>query len=93
MHIKVCSLAYVSTFKVLLKIVPPKMILGLWRAKSTPLGTLAPSTSNGKGKHNAPIEIETEESEEDEDGDIQVVEPEAAGWLYVGSHNFTPSAW
>jgi tyrosyl-DNA phosphodiesterase 1 len=70
------------------------MILALWRAKSTPLGSFAASASNGKGKSNAPIEIDTEdEDEEDEDDDIQVVEPEAAGWLYVGSHNFTPSAW
>ena len=29
---------------------------------------------------------------EDSDDDIQIIEP-AAGWAYVGSHNFTPSAW
>ena len=70
------------------------MILGLWRAKSTPLGSLVTSASNGKGKRNAPIELDTEEEDdEEEDDDIQVIEPEAAGWLYVGSHNFTPSAW
>lgn len=27
-----------------------------------------------------------------EDDDVEVVEP-GAGWAYVGSHNFTPSAW
>ncbi|KAL0952280.1 hypothetical protein HGRIS_006570 [Hohenbuehelia grisea] len=29
---------------------------------------------------------------EDSDDEIEVIEP-AIGWLYVGSHNFTPSAW
>ncbi|KAF9529923.1 tyrosyl-DNA phosphodiesterase-domain-containing protein [Crepidotus variabilis] len=29
---------------------------------------------------------------EDDDDDIEVIEP-AAGWAYIGSHNFTPSAW
>ena len=28
----------------------------------------------------------------DSDSDIEVVEP-ALGWAYIGSHNFTPSAW
>ena len=37
-------------------------------------------------------EEESSETEDDSDSDIQVVEP-AAGWAYVGSHNFTPSAW
>lgn len=32
------------------------------------------------------------DSENDSDNDIEVIEP-AAGWAYVGSHNFTPSAW
>jgi len=27
-----------------------------------------------------------------EDDEIQVVTP-AIGWAYIGSHNFTPSAW
>jgi tyrosyl-DNA phosphodiesterase 1 len=38
-------------------------------------------------------EVEFSETEDDTDDDeIKVVEP-AAGWAYVGSHNFTPSAW
>ena len=37
-------------------------------------------------------EEEFSETEDDSDDEIQVVEP-AAGWAYVGSHNFTPSAW
>lgn len=28
----------------------------------------------------------------DSDSDIEVVAP-ALGWAYIGSHNFTPSAW
>jgi len=35
---------------------------------------------------------ERTDSEDDTDDDIEVIEP-AQGWAYVGSHNFTPSAW
>ena len=35
---------------------------------------------------------ELSDSEEYTDDEIEEVEP-AAGWAYVGSHNFTPSAW
>lgn len=37
-------------------------------------------------------EVDFSETEDDTDDEIEVVEP-AAGWAYVGSHNFTPSAW
>jgi len=37
-------------------------------------------------------EEECSDTEDDTDDEIEVVEP-AAGWAYVGSHNFTPSAW
>lgn len=86
MHTKVHLrlLVYMSSYLL-------KMILGLWRPKQT--NAIASAISNGKGKRYAPIEIDTDEDEEDEDEDIRIVEPEAAGWLYVGSHNFTPSAW
>lgn len=30
--------------------------------------------------------------EASEDEEVEAVEP-AIGWAYVGSHNFTPSAW
>lgn len=73
------------------------MILGLWRPKTSKPRDLASafaSTSkklpNGAGHRDAPIELD---SSDEEDDDIQIVEPYAAGWLYVGSHNFTPSAW
>ena len=35
---------------------------------------------------------ELSDTEDDTDDEIKVIEP-AAGWAYVGSHNFTPSAW
>ncbi|KAJ2931935.1 hypothetical protein H1R20_g5159, partial [Candolleomyces eurysporus] len=35
---------------------------------------------------------EPSDSEDEVDDDIQEVEP-GIGWIYVGSHNFTPSAW
>lgn len=31
-------------------------------------------------------------TEDDSDGEVEVIEP-ALGWAYIGSHNFTPSAW
>ena len=37
-------------------------------------------------------EEEFSETEDDTDDEIQIVEP-ATGWAYIGSHNFTPSAW
>jgi tyrosyl-DNA phosphodiesterase-1 len=54
-----------------------------------------PKASGSKGKKKEVIEIEDDETEPDSDSDMEVkaVEPQAAGWLYVGSHNFTPSAW
>jgi len=35
---------------------------------------------------------EDSETEDDTDSDIEVIQP-AIGWAYIGSHNFTPSAW
>ncbi|KAF7344187.1 hypothetical protein MVEN_01709100 [Mycena venus] len=44
-----------------------------------------------------PEATESSSDSEDASSDIQIVEPEAErrprAWLYVGSHNFTPSAW
>ncbi|KAK7045945.1 hypothetical protein VNI00_006940 [Paramarasmius palmivorus] len=37
-------------------------------------------------------EQEDSETEDDSDSDIEVIES-AIGWAYIGSHNFTPSAW
>ncbi|KAF5376628.1 hypothetical protein D9615_007854 [Tricholomella constricta] len=42
-------------------------------------------TSKGK-------QVQGSDTEDDSDNDIEVIEP-AVGWAYVGSHNFTPSAW
>lgn len=36
--------------------------------------------------------LQAADSDSDEDSDIEVVEP-LTGWSYLGSHNFTPSAW
>jgi tyrosyl-DNA phosphodiesterase-1 len=33
-----------------------------------------------------------EESDTEEESEVKIIEP-AVGWGYVGSHNFTPSAW
>ena len=51
--------------------------------------------SGSKGKKKEVIEIEDTETEPESDSDMEVtaIEPQAVGWLYVGSHNFTSSAW
>lgn len=44
-----------------------------------------PSLSKGKRP-------EDSETEDDSDDEIEMIQP-AIGWAYIGSHNFTPSAW
>ncbi|KAI6021080.1 hypothetical protein EDC04DRAFT_2575753 [Pisolithus marmoratus] len=84
-----------------------KMIIATFRPRSTPFS--APSSSKessaaaslkGKGKSNAePITIldsETGSESENDRGSVDAVASspkEPIGWAYVGSHNFTPSAW
>lgn len=52
---------------------------------------------NGVTRAITPHSESDDDSEEDGDGDIVEVNPhrgvKLAGWVYVGSHNFTPSAW
>ncbi|EPQ56055.1 phospholipase D/nuclease [Gloeophyllum trabeum ATCC 11539] len=67
-----------------------KMIIATFRDKSQ--STLA-SSSRGKQR---PLDVDS--GSETEDSDIVEVDPsdakrDYAGWAYVGSHNFTPSAW
>jgi tyrosyl-DNA phosphodiesterase-1 len=57
--------------------------------KATPMA----SGSNGKKKEVIEIEDSDTEPESDSDVEVRAVDPTTAGWLYVGSHNFTPSAW
>ncbi|KAF9449699.1 phospholipase D/nuclease [Macrolepiota fuliginosa MF-IS2] len=35
---------------------------------------------------------DSDTEDDDSDDEVKIIEP-AAGWAYVGSHNFTPSAW
>jgi tyrosyl-DNA phosphodiesterase 1 len=83
------------------------MIIGLLTDKpqSRSLVTAASSKGKGKGKAKAEPEVIDLISSEEEDNDsvtesetetdsdgLEVVDP-PVGWIYVGSHNFTPSAW
>jgi len=54
-----------------------------------------PTASGSESRNKVVIEIDDSETEPESGSDVEVkaVEPKAAGWLYVGSHNFTPSAW
>lgn len=51
------------------------------------IATFKAPSSLSKGK-----QLEDSETEDDSDSDIQIIQP-AIGWAYIGSHNFTPSAW
>ncbi|KAI6134297.1 tyrosyl-DNA phosphodiesterase-domain-containing protein [Pisolithus croceorrhizus] len=86
-----------------------KMIIATFRQKSTPFSapssfkaSSATASTKGKGKSTAePITIsdsETESESEDDRAGVDDAAPsssakEPIGWAYVGSHNFTPSAW
>ncbi|OBZ74283.1 putative tyrosyl-DNA phosphodiesterase [Grifola frondosa] len=59
-----------------------KMILATFRDSSNIFGHNRAASSDS--------ETETEEEEEEEDNEPTT---KLIGWVYVGSHNFTPSAW
>jgi tyrosyl-DNA phosphodiesterase-1 len=40
----------------------------------------------------ASASLKGEESDTEDESEVKIIEP-AVGWAYVGSHNFTPSAW
>ncbi|KAG5640710.1 hypothetical protein DXG03_007467 [Asterophora parasitica] len=72
-----------------------------WAAKNFPRNHFYDSNSKGGPvlMHSKMIIATYKESSkekqlqaDDSDNDIEVIEP-AVGWAYVGSHNFTPSAW
>lgn len=52
------------------------------------IATFKDTSSSGRKENQA----QDSETEDDSDDDIQIINP-AIGWAYVGSHNFTPSAW
>ncbi|KAG0694966.1 tyrosyl-DNA phosphodiesterase-domain-containing protein [Suillus ampliporus] len=61
-----------------------KMIIATYRSKKSIFGT--DNQSKGKGK-------ELSDSETEPESDDIEIQNEPIGWAYVGSHNFTPSAW
>ncbi|KIM82075.1 hypothetical protein PILCRDRAFT_786360 [Piloderma croceum F 1598] len=48
--------------------------------------------SKGKGKK-ADYDSDTDTDTDMEDDDVIELKDEKVGWAYIGSHNFTPSAW
>ncbi|KLO16637.1 phospholipase D/nuclease [Schizopora paradoxa] len=62
-----------------------KMILGIFANTSSS----SSGASSSSRAYKAPIDSEDEE----ESGDEHQSNSNIAGWAYVGSHNFTPSAW
>jgi len=81
-----------------------KMIIAILRrttpftrsSKSDSKARSVQATSSDKGKSKV-IVISDSETESESDADVPENAPEAQkepiGWAYVGSHNFTPSAW
>lgn len=63
------------------------MIIGTFRDKSS---SGFSSSSKGKGRQESDTDTDTDT---DTDDDVVEVTDPAVGWAYVGSHNFTPSAW
>ncbi|KII83975.1 hypothetical protein PLICRDRAFT_180003 [Plicaturopsis crispa FD-325 SS-3] len=56
-----------------------KMAIGIFKAK----------TKSSEGKRQGSFDSDSDT--EDDDDEVEIVE--ALGWAYIGSHNFTPSAW
>ncbi|EGN94780.1 hypothetical protein SERLA73DRAFT_171190 [Serpula lacrymans var. lacrymans S7.3] len=66
-----------------------KMIIGTFKQKATT--NSLDSHDKGKGRQSdADSDTETETEEDDV---VEVVNDAPIGWAYLGSHNFTPSAW
>ncbi|KAL0058705.1 hypothetical protein AAF712_014616 [Marasmius tenuissimus] len=60
---------------------------------STSKGGASKLTTTRNSKNQEVVEISDDSTTEPEsDDEIQIIET-AVGWAYVGSHNFTPSAW
>jgi tyrosyl-DNA phosphodiesterase-1 len=62
------------------------MIIATYRPKKS----IFESSSQSKGKGKAKELSDSETEPESDDIEIQ---NDPIGWAYVGSHNFTPSAW
>lgn len=56
------------------------------------IATLQAQQSSWTKKGKQSRDSDTEDDTDTDDDGIQVIEP-AIGWAYIGSHNFTPSAW
>jgi hypothetical protein len=79
------------------------MIIATFRQKPTPFAgssksvpkaqsTAQSSLDKGKSKVIVISDSETESETEPQDDAVEAIN-EPIGWAYVGSHNFTPSAW
>lgn len=49
-------------------------------------------SGSGKGKR-VEYDIDTDSDTDTEDDDVVEIMDGSIGWAYIGSHNFTPSAW
>ncbi|KAF8841337.1 phospholipase D/nuclease [Paxillus ammoniavirescens] len=66
-----------------------KMIIATFRQKSTPFASSSKSVPKARSTAQ---NSETESETEPQDDAVEAIN-EPIGWAYVGSHNFTPSAW
>ena len=57
------------------------------------IATFRDTAFAGGSTHNVPDDDSETEPEDDDIVEVAPRPSKAAGWAYIGSHNFTPSAW
>ena len=57
------------------------------------IGTFRETAFAGGSTHTVPDDDSETEPEDDDIVEVAPRPSKAAGWAYIGSHNFTPSAW
>ena len=76
------------------------MILATFKVASSGTSSIGAKTNieaKSKSKAKAKSDPDSSATEPSSDSEVEEIDPERdpsmVGWLYVGSHNFTPSAW
>jgi len=70
--------------RTLLDLLPSKMIIAIMRDERH---------IGGNGKGEVDYDFDTDSDTDAEDDDVVEINNGSVGWAYIGSHNFTPSAW
>jgi tyrosyl-DNA phosphodiesterase-1 len=68
---------------------PDKMIIAVMRDE----GHIGGKDKAKKVDYESDTDTDVDDDDDDDDDDVVEVKDEKVGWAYIGSHNFTPSAW